>query len=133
MLCENVFELCDIETERVRANIAFFQKTIDIPDQTDLAEHALIVEREPMTFSKNEYDACVTRRFFFIFEVLQKTSHSKVQPQPDIAVGPHKEIFAVAASGFETQPFEFARELTRGDIFQHISVPHIDVDDALMQ
>ena len=56
-----------------------------------------------------------------------------MQSQPELITGAHKQMFAVPATVFEAAPFQSTRQLTRGNAFQNIRVPHFDIGDPLMQ
>ena len=56
-----------------------------------------------------------------------------MQPQPELITGAHKQMFAVPVTVFEAAPFQSTCQLTRGNAFQNIRVPHFDIGDPLMQ
>jgi hypothetical protein len=56
-----------------------------------------------------------------------------MQPQPELAIGAHKQMFAMPPTRFEAPPFQSTRKLSRCDVFQNVSVPHVDVINPLMQ
>src|SRR6266568_4756004 len=89
MLCEQFLQIRKIDIKGIWPERAHFQKLIDILDQSDLAELALIVEGEPVISGKNEQHARVRRRFLFVFEVTQRAGHAEMQAQPNIGIGFH--------------------------------------------
>ncbi len=112
MLCEQFLQIRKIDIKGIWPERAHFQKLIDILDQSDLAELALIVEGEPVISGKNEQHARVRRRFLFVFEVTQRAGHAEMQAQPNIAIGAHEQMLAMTATGFETAPFQAMCKLT---------------------
>ena len=84
-------------------------------------------------FFENKDNTRVSWRFFFAFEVMQKPSHSEMQPQPRTTVSAYKEMLSMTATRFETTPFQLTCELAPGKVFEQICAPYIDIDDTLMQ
>ena len=142
-LTEYLFEFRKIDIERVRSESAPFYKLADIFQQSDLTKHALIIESEPATFLEDEKHSGMPvprsaggfgrRGFLFAFEIAQEASHTEVQSQPEVVIGTHKQMFAMAATGLEAVPFQLLRQLTFGNAFQNVCVSHIDRPDPLMQ
>ena len=105
MLRENLLEFGKINIECVRAEAALFYKLIDILNQSNLTEHALIIESEPVIFFENKHSTRVSWCLFLVFEIAQRAGHAKVQPQPAILIHAHKQMLAVTATRFEAMPF----------------------------
>ena len=45
------------------------------------------------------------RRPLLTLEILQRAGHAEMQSQPEVAIGAHKQMFAVAATRFEAAFF----------------------------
>jgi hypothetical protein len=133
VLANDLFELQKADLERVSTQGAFLQKFINISEQTDFAEFALIVECESAVICEAEKDACIARRVLVIFEVMQRRGHAEMQSQPEISIDADKQMFAMSPTGYEAASFQPSRQLTRRDTFQNIRVSHIDIDDPLVQ
>src|SRR5207248_1842777 len=133
MFSEDLFELRESNVERVRTQRALLQKFIDIGNQSDLTEFPLIIESEPVMLLEFEQHSCVMRRCFPIFEIIQRTGHAEVQPQPQVSVSADKQMFAVAATRFEVASFQSGRQLTRRNALQNMRASHIDTGDPLAQ
>src|SRR5947208_1945830 len=56
-----------------------------------------------------------------------------MQSQPEVAIGAHKQMFAVSTTRFEAASFQSARQLIHRNAFQHVCAPHIDTSDPLVQ
>src|ERR1051325_10076999 len=110
MFSEDLFKLRETHVERVRPQAALFQEFINIFNQSDLAKHALIVERKSIAVRESKNDARVRRRFLLVFEITEKTRHAEMQPQPDIVAGAHEQMFSVTPTAFELPTLQFARE-----------------------
>jgi len=126
-------EFSKVKIKRIRAQRALFQEFINIFQQSDLTELPLIVERQAVVVGENKEHSRMPRRSFVVFEILKRPGHAEVQAQPNVAIGAHEQMFAMATTRFEATPFQSAREFSLCNIFQDISVPHIDVVDPLMQ
>ena len=122
------------DVERVRAEAAFFQELIDILQQSDLAKLALIFECEAMAIGERKKHSRMPRRLLLmLLEIVKRTGHAEMQSQPEVPIGAHEQMFAVATTRFEAAAFQSARQLTPGDAFQHVCAPHIDTADPLVQ
>ena len=65
------FEFGKIDVKCVRAQSALFQKFIDVSNQSDLAELALIFERQTMVVSENKEHTRMLRRLFAFFKIVK--------------------------------------------------------------
>src|SRR5205814_3612516 len=126
MFSEYLFELRETDVERVRTQCAFFQEFIDILKQSDLAKLALILECEAMRIGESKEHSRMLRRLPLTLEILERTGHAEMQSQPQVAIGAHEQMFAVATTRFEAVSFQSARQLTRGNTFQDVRAPHVD-------
>jgi hypothetical protein len=133
VLPKDFSEFCKIDLKRIRAQCPLFQKRIDTFQQPNLAKLALIIERETMLVAENKEHSNMPWRMFVIFEILKRPGHAKVQSHPELAIGAHKQMFAMTATRFETTSLQSARELSSCDIFQNVRVPHLNVVDPLVQ
>jgi len=121
MFSEQFFEFRKIDIKGIWPERAFFPELIDILDQSDLAELALIIESESVIFYKNEQHPRVARRLVFAFKVTQRAGHAEVQTQPDVAVRAHKKMLAMTGTAFEPSSFQLPSKLTSRNAFQQIS------------
>jgi hypothetical protein len=94
-------EFREIDIQRIWAQCAPFQKSIDIFQQADLAELTLIVERKTMIVRENKDHSRMPRRLFVVFEILKRPGHAEVQPQPKLAIGADEQMFAMPATRFK--------------------------------
>jgi hypothetical protein len=92
----------EIDRECVHTKPAARQEFIHVVDQSDFSKHALIVEGELEAFLEGEQHARVQRHFFLALEIAQRASHAEMQSQPRVAIDAHKQMFAMAATRFET-------------------------------
>jgi hypothetical protein len=95
MFSEDLFELRECDVERVRAERAFLQEFIDIFQQADLAKLALILECEAMGIGENKEHPRMPRRLLLVLEIVKRAGHAEVQSQPEFAIGPYKQMFAM--------------------------------------
>src|SRR5439155_8381290 len=130
---ENRSELREIDTERVRAQCALFQEFIDILQQSDLAKLALILECEAIGIGENKEHSRMLRRLLVMLKILKRASHTEMQSQPEVAIGAHKQMFAVSTTRFEAASFQSARQLIHRNAFQNVCAPHIDTADPPVQ
>jgi hypothetical protein len=107
------FEFAKVDLKRIRAQCALFQKFIDISNQADLTELTLIVERQTMVVGENKDHSGMPRRLFFVFEILKRPGHAEMQPQPELAIGADKQMFAMTPTRSEAPPFQPAPKLSR--------------------
>ena len=128
---KDVFESVESNLERVWAHCACSQKLIDIFEQPNLPELARIIERQPAIFLEPEKHSGVRRRLFVGLQVLKRGSHAEMQSKPEITAGTHEQMFAVAATRFETASFQLARQLTGRNAFEHVRALYIHTDDPL--
>src|SRR6266496_2258326 len=133
MFPEDLFELLETDVEGVRTPCALFQEFIDILQQSDLAKFALILECEAMGIDENKEHSRMLRCLLRMLEIPERAGHAEMQSQPEVAIGAHKQMFAVAASKFEAASFQSARQLMRRNAFQDVCAPHIDTADPLVQ
>src|SRR6266542_5966633 len=136
MRSQQLSESREADVERVRAEATFPQVFIYILDQPDLAEFALILECKAMGVGENEEHSRMparrslgrgwSRRLLLIFGITQRAGHAEMQSQPEISIGAHEQMFAVAAAGFEAGSFQSPCKLPRRNAFQHVRAPHID-------
>src|SRR6266498_3042659 len=115
MRSQELSELRQADVERVRTKATFPQVFIYILNQADLAEFALILECEAMGVGENEEHSRMparrslgrgwSRRLLLIFGITQRAGHAEMQSQPEISIGAHKQMFAVAATRFEAASF----------------------------
>src|SRR5213080_3081525 len=56
-----------------------------------------------------------------------------MQSQPEVAIGAHKQMFAVSTTRFEAASFQSARPLIHRNAFQNVCAPHIDTADPPVQ
>jgi len=47
------------------------------------------------------------------FEIVQRAGHAEVQSQPELAIGAHKQMFAITPTDSKRRPFNAARKLSR--------------------
>src|SRR5436309_4641299 len=113
MFCKDFSELPKTDVKRVRAQGALFQKIVYIFDQPNLAEFALILECEAVRIGEDKEHSRMPRRLLLMLEIPERAGHAEMQSQPQVSVGTHEEMFAVAASRFKSAFLQFARELTR--------------------
>ena len=73
------------------------------------------------------------RRILLVLEAQKRTGHAEMQSQPEVSIGAHEKMFAVAAAGFEAVSFQSPCKLPRRNAFQHVRAPHIDAGDSLVQ
>src|SRR6266436_9104009 len=62
MFSEDLFELRETDVDGVRAQFTLFQEFIDIFQQSDLTEFALILQCEAMRTGENKEDSRMLRR-----------------------------------------------------------------------
>src|SRR5439155_5605473 len=114
---ENRSELREIDTERVRAQCALFQEFIDILQQSDLAKLALVLECEAMGIGESKEHSRMFRRLLLILEIVKRTGHPEMQPQPQVMIYAHEQVFAVATTRFEAASFQSPCQLTSRNAF----------------
>ena len=73
------------------------------------------------------------RLLLMLLEIVKRTGHAEMQSQPEVSIGAHEQMFAMAATSFEAESFQSAHQFTRGNAFQNIPASHIDADDPLVQ
>src|SRR6266403_832876 len=112
MFSQDLFELRDANVERVRAEATFPQIFIQILDQADLAEFALILECEAMRIGKNKEHSRMPRRRLLIFEITQRAGHAEMQSQPKVSIDAHEQMFAVSATRFEAASIQSPCQFT---------------------
>src|SRR5207249_5794602 len=132
MRSQELSELREADVERVRTEATFPQVFIYVRDQPDLAEFALILECKAVGISENKEHSRMPRPIL-VLEVQKRTGHAEMQSQPEISIGAHEKMFAVAAAGFEAVSFQSPCKFTRRNAFQHVRAPHIDAGDSLVQ
>ena len=91
----------------------------------DLTKFVLIVERQPAVTRETKNHSRSFRRCFVVVEELKRPGHPEMQPQPKLITGAHKQMFG-AGDVFEAAPFQSPCQLTHGNLFQDIRVPHLD-------
>src|SRR6266540_7433438 len=111
MFSEDLSEFREADVERIRTEATFPQVFIYVRDQPDLAEFALILECKAVGIGENKEHSRMparrslgrgwSRRLLLIFGITQRAGHAEMQSQPEISIGAHKQMFAVAAAGFE--------------------------------
>jgi hypothetical protein len=109
------------------------QKFIDVLYQLDLAKFPLIIEGQPAVIRETKNHSRSFRRYFVAVEVLKRSGHAEMHPQPEPITGTHKQMFAVSVTVFQATPFQSTRQLTSGKAFQNIRVPHVDIGDPLVK
>jgi len=72
-------ELWKTDVKRVRAEGAPFQELIDVCQQSDFTEFALILEREAMRVGENKEHSCMRRRLFVMLEIPERASHAEMK------------------------------------------------------
>src|SRR6266542_4693637 len=143
MRSQQLSELREADVERVRAEATFPQVFIYIRDQADLAEFALILECEAMGIGENKEHSRMParrslgggwcRRLLLMLEISKRAGHAEMQSQPEVSIGAHEQMFAVATTRFEAASLQSPCQLTRRNAFQHVRAPHIDAGDPLVQ
>src|SRR5438132_950575 len=133
MRSQELAELREADVERVRTEATFPQVFIYILNQADLAEFALILECKAVGIRENKEHSRMPRRILLVLEAQKRTGHAEMQSQPEVSIGTHEKMFAVAAAGFEAVSFQSPCKLPRRNAFQHVRAPHIDAGESLVQ
>src|SRR5882724_7794709 len=106
---------------------------MDVVEQSDLAKLALILECEAMRIGENKEHSRMFRRLLLILVLVKRTGHPETQPQPQVTICAHEQVFGVTTTRFEAASFQSARQLMCRNAFQNVRVLHIDTADPLVQ
>ena len=58
-----------------------------------------------MGIGENKEHSRMVRRLLLMLEISKRAGHAEMQSQPEVAIGAHKQMFAVAATRFEAAFF----------------------------